>query len=386
MPGAFVAIAVAIAIEQIVRASSEYKTPLVSDVTGIEGGFPTVFWLVETPAPMPFTWATVRAALVPSFVYCMVGLIEGVMVAQVVADQTNLPNRNVNQNLVANGVAILVAGFFGTMGGSPMIGLAMLAVRSGASGRFRLSSVVVALFVLIVATALPMVVGVMPLAALTGVMVVIVVHTFSWHSLRIVLASCLPARVRDDARVRRWVDRKIDRVDAVIVVVVTALTLVFDLLVAIVVGVAIACMAYAYTSSLRTAVTRTVGRDEAGRAVAVYVASGPLFFANAEALVQHFAFASDPACVELHVLNATIFDYSAIAALNVIGGKYAALAKQLRVRGLAPREARVIGKMRALVRDFEIVELDLHAGATPAERARAHESLEDQLEASPLSA
>jgi len=348
VPGALIAIGVSVAIEQIVRAASggAFKTPLVREVSTIGGGLPSFVW--QQPV-LPFEWGTIQKALLPSFVYCMVGVVELLLVVDVCNDQTGVANVNPNQSILANGIANVVAGLFSTTGASPMITLAMLLVRSGSNGRFRIAPAVVAICVLLVIVALDVVVGIMPMAALVGIMATIVVHTFNWRSALVVLCALLPQRVRALPVWRGHLSRKIDRTDALVVVVVTVLTLATNLLYGVLVGTALSALAYSWFSASHVSVDVTA---ELG--VKRYSLRGPLFFGNALAIEKMFiCTANDPASVEIDVAHATIYDFSAVEALNEVGAKFRKSGKRVRLVNMSPDSIAFLRKMDKLVHGFE---------------------------------
>ena len=219
--------------------------PRVGDLAQIAGGLP------EFHIPMvPFTWETLEIILPYSIILAAIGLIESLLTLNLVSELTETKG-GASKECVAQGVANTVTGFFGGMGGCAMIGQSMINVSSG--GRTRVSGIMAALFLLSFILFASQWIEIIPLAALVGVMFMVVIGTFAWSSFRII--------------------NKIPLTDAFVLVLVSAVTVYSDLAVAVVVGVIVSALVYAWQSSKRVYVQSHL--DEKGSKI--YELSGPLF-------------------------------------------------------------------------------------------------------------
>ena len=286
IPAAFVALGVATALEFFVRAVSSQRTPLLGEFADIYGGWPLPFWIAIETLPA-FDWPLFTSIFLPAFTFTMVGVVEVLITMEVVREHTETPNINPNQMLLAIGVANIIGGFFNTMGGGAIIGLSVLACHSGANGRYRISGVVAAFIVFLVIVAIYPAIGQVPVAALVGIIIVVIMHTFNWGSLFIILASLLPEQVRK----QRWLrlHKKIDRIDAIALVLVTVLSVVVDLFIGVAAGVVLSSLKFAWSSSFKLSVDGdTLVDEQSGRVRKVYVISGPLFFGTVSPLMHLF--------------------------------------------------------------------------------------------------
>eukprot|EP00019_Armaparvus_languidus_P001667 CAMPEP_0168605598 /NCGR_PEP_ID=MMETSP0420-20121227/16075_1 /TAXON_ID=498008 /ORGANISM="Pessonella sp." /LENGTH=624 /DNA_ID=CAMNT_0008645111 /DNA_START=212 /DNA_END=2083 /DNA_ORIENTATION=- len=336
IPSAFVALALSVALEQLVRLTG-FRTPLI------------FFWNMPLT---PLTFDLFLKLLWPSFSYFAVGMVELLLTIELVREKTETPTVNPNQMVFVVGVAIAVSGLFGTMGGGSTIGMLMINTTLGANGRYRISAIVAAVGVFIITTVLSVVVDYIPLAALVGVMIIVVVHTFNWGSLWIVLAAILPRSVRQ----KKWVrlHRKIKRIDAAIIVLSTVLTVIIDLFVGAAVGVVLATFAFSWESSKKLIVDSDIIEDEkTGAKKKIYMINGPLFFGTVAPFMHFFTYIrDDPDEVEIHLQRSSIYDYSGVDALNELGAKYKECGKTLHVKNLNVSSTSLIRKMDHLVEHF----------------------------------
>ena len=195
----------------------------MGDMASIEGGLPPF----HIPA-VPFTWETLQIILPYSIILAAIGLIESLLTLNLVGEMTG-KRGGASQECVAQGLANTVTGFFGGMGGCAMIGQSMINVKSG--GRTRIAGIAAALFLLFFILAGSSIIEQIPLAALVGVMFMVVIGTFAWNSFRIM--------------------RKVPLIDAFVIVLVTIVTVATDLAVAVVVGVIVSALAYAWNNARR---------------------------------------------------------------------------------------------------------------------------------------
>ena len=208
--------------------------PRVGDLASIEGGLPA-FHL-----PMvPLTLETLEIIFPYALILAAIGLIESLLTLNLVGEITG-ERGGASQECIAQGAANIVTGFFGGMGGCAMIGQSMINVKSG--GRTRLSGISAALFLLAFILFASSLIEQIPLAALVGVMFMVVIGTFAWQSLTIM--------------------RRIPLTDAMVIVLVTVVTVLSDLAVAVVVGVIVSALAYAWNNATRIHARHA---DDAGR-------------------------------------------------------------------------------------------------------------------------
>merc|ERR1719373_92385 len=241
------------------------------------------------------------------------------------------------------------------MGGCAMLGQSMINVSSGARGR--LSTFVSSLFILFVAFP---VINILPVSALAGVMFNVVYHTFEWSSLKLMAVALLPSSFRDRfLRAEGSRSKKIRRADALVILVVTVVTLLSDLAVAVGCGVALSCLLYVYDSAEFIRVTARVETDAEDRATAkFYDVHGVLFFGSASRFLELFDAENDPEEVHLIFESSYVSDYSAVEALNKLGERYAELGKRVTLQLLHPGNSRIVEKAQNLL----VKELTLDAG------------------------
>ncbi len=258
---------------------------------------------------IPLTFASFGIILGLAITLAAIGLIESLMTLTLI-DELTESRGNGNRECIGQGVANIVAGLFGSMGGCAMIGQSMINIRSG--GRSRLSGISAALFLLGVILFPPLraCVGMIPVAALIGVMFIVVIATFEWTSLRL------------------W--NRIPKADMFVIVAVSAMTVVFDLAIAVGAGVVISAIVFAWQKSRQI---RAVVRDDDG--VKTYELKGPLFFAAVTGFKDLFDPAGDPEKVVVEFRNCRVYDHSALEAIHAISEKYREQGKTLMLRHLS---------------------------------------------------
>ncbi len=279
--------------------------PRVGDLASVEGGLPAFH------IPMvPLTWETFEIILPYAVILAAIGLIESLLTLNLVGEMTN-KRGGASQECVAQGAANLVTGFFGGMGGCAMIGQSMINVKSG--GRTRLSGLSAALFLLAFILVGSALIEQIPLAALVGVMFMVVIGTFAWNSLRIMT--------------------RIPLTDAIVIVLVTTVTVFYDLATAVVVGVIVSALAYAWNNARRI---RIIERDSVRTPGAhVYEIEGPLFFGSTDGFAELFHPETDPDVVIVDFMRSRVVDQSALQAIEDLAAKYEAHGKTLRLRHLS---------------------------------------------------
>ena len=276
--------------------------PRVGDLASIEGGLP------QFHIPMvPLNFETFQIILPYALILAAIGLIESLLTLNLVGEMTG-QRGGASQECVAQGVANTVTGFFGGMGGCAMIGQSMINVKSG--GRTRLAGIAAALFLLAFIVVASPAIEQIPLAALVGVMFMVVIGTFAWNSLKIL--------------------RKVPLTDAVVILLVTVVTVLTDLAVAVIVGVIVSALAYAWQNARRIHAT-TYETPEGAK---VYQVQGPLFFGSATGFVEMFDIKNDPGMVVVDFAGSRVADQSALEAIENVAAKYEAAGKRIQLRHL----------------------------------------------------
>ncbi len=273
----------------------------VSNLASIKGGLPSV----HIPA-VPFNLETLQIIFPYALILAAIGLIESLLTLNLVGEIKE-ERGGASKECVAQGLANTVTGFFGGMGGCAMIGQSMINVKSG--GRTRLSGISASLFLLAFILFGSKFIGMIPLAALVGVMFMVVIGTFAWQSLTIM--------------------RRIPLIDALVIVLVTVVTVYHDLAVAVVVGVIVSALAYAWNAARRIdANTESEGEAK------VYKIEGPLFFGSIEGFNELFDVKNDPDEVIVDFANSRVVDQSALQAIEGLAAKYTQAGKAIRLRHL----------------------------------------------------
>ncbi|GAB2744136.1 SulP family inorganic anion transporter [Salinifilum aidingensis] len=263
---------------------------------------------------VPFTVDTLTTVAPYALAFALVGLMESLMTAKLVDDLTDT-HSNKTRESIGQGVANILTGVFGGMGGCAMIGQTMINVKSGA--RTRLSTFLAGIFLLILCLALGPVVSQIPMAALVAVMVLVAFGTFDWHSIH-------PRTLR-----RMPLGETTVMVATVVVVVAT-----HNLAIGVVVGSITAMVLFA--RRVAHLVEVTASEDPEGGQI-VYAVTGELFFASSNDLVYQFDYAGDPQHVVIDMTDAHIWDASTVASLDAVTTKYEAHGKTVEIVGLNER-------------------------------------------------
>ena len=314
---AFPASLAAILVVTLVVTGLNLDTKTVGDLASIKGGWPRF----HIPA-IPFNLDTLKIIFPYSVILAAIGLIESLLTLSLIDDVTNTRGRG-NRECVGQGIANTVTGFFGGMGGCAMIGQSMINVNSG--GHQRLSGIAAALFLLCFILFASPLIEAIPMAALVGVMFVVVIATFEWSSLRIM--------------------GKIPRADAFVLVLVSVVTVFTDLAVAVVIGVIVSALVFAWEHATRINATRYDDKNGSR----VYELNGPLFFGSAKSFLELFDPAGDPDDVIVEFQNSRVADHSAIEAIDNLAEKYIAAGKTLHLRHLSPECRDLLTKAGDLV-------------------------------------
>jgi len=319
VPSSLIAIIVISAIVIFFNLS----TRTVGDLASIKGDLP-LFKIPEAP----FNLATLKIILPYSIVLAGIGLIESLLTLTLVDELTESKGSS-NKECVAQGAANVVTGFFGGMGGCAMIGQSIINVSSGA--RTRISGVVAALSLLFFVLFGSSLIEKVPVAALVGVMFMVCIGTFEWTSFKIL--------------------HKIPKKDSFVLLLVTIMTVVFDLAIAVLAGVIASALVFAWESAVRIQVKRWV--DDEG--IKHYDVWGPLFFASTALFQEKFTPKDDPQEVIIDFKESRIVDHSGIEAIQKLTSKYLTFNKNVRLKHLSSDCRRLLDKAGNMV-EVNIVE------------------------------
>uniref|UniRef100_A0A1S7LFF3 Putative sulfate permease and related transporters (MFS superfamily)[ybaR] n=1 Tax=Magnetococcus massalia (strain MO-1) TaxID=451514 RepID=A0A1S7LFF3_MAGMO len=279
----------------------------VGDMASIAGGLP------EFHIPLvPLNWETLTIIFPYAVILAAIGLIESLLTMQLVDEITQTRGRG-NRECVGQGIANIATGFFGGMGGCAMVGQSMINVKSG--GRGRLSGITAGIMVLMFILFASSLIEMIPIAALTGVMFMVVIGTFEWSSFRIM--------------------GKVPKADAFVIVLVSGTTVVTDLAIAVVTGVIVSALVFAWEHARQIRVHGFI--DDTG--TKVYELDGPLFFASTGLFLDQFDPSQDPEQVVIDFYNSRVMDHSAIEAVDILAQRYLKEGKNLKLRHLS-RECR----------------------------------------------
>jgi SulP family sulfate permease len=294
----------------------------------IAAGFPT-FGIPN----IPYTWETLRMILPFSALAAAVGLIESLMTLTLVDEITETRGRG-NKECKGQGLANIINGFFGGMGGCAMIGQSMINIRGG--GRGRTSGISAALFLLAILLFAAPLVEIIPLAALVGVMFMVVIGTFEWSSFRVM--------------------GSVPKMDAFIIVLVSVVTVLFDLAIAVLVGIIVSALGFAWQHGKK--IHADVKTDEHG--TKVYYLESALFFGSAQSFKDLFDPINDPKDVVIDFKKARVYDHSAIEAINNITERYADQGKSLHLLNLSKECSELLEKADNIVELSVIDDLEWH--------------------------
>ncbi|SFS91381.1 sulfate permease, SulP family [Zhouia amylolytica] len=309
--------------------------------TGLKGELPTPN--MELWANLPFNMDTLSFILPYAFLAACVGLIETLMTMNLV-DELTETRGNGNRECVAQGAGNILSGFFGGTGGCGMIGQTVINIKAG--GRGRLSGVMMALTLLTFILFTDKLIEQVPIAALVGVMFMMVIDTFAWSSFRII--------------------RKIPKSDAFVLVIVSAVTVIFDLAIAVFVGVIISALVFAWESAKRIRARKRVKED----GTKIYEIWGPLFFGSIQAFNNKFDVKNDPEKVEIDFVESRISDHSALEAIFNLVEKYEAEGKSIRLKHLSEDCKALLYKASPKFREVIVEAIDdprYHLAANPEE-------------------
>ncbi|NQZ21252.1 MAG: SulP family inorganic anion transporter [Colwellia sp.] len=319
---------VAIVVVSFLVFGINLDTKLVGDIASISGGLPTF----SIPS-VPFDLNTLQIILPFAIVLAGIGLIESLLTLTLIDELTGTRGRG-NKECIAQGAANTACGFFGAMGGCAMIGQSMINVNSG--GRGRASGITAALALLGFILFASGLIEQIPLAALVGVMFIVVIGTFEWSSFRIL--------------------KKVPKADAFVIILVSGITVYKDLAVAVVVGVIVSALVFAWEHAKHVIVNRSTDADGS----TVYDVTGPLFFGSIANFLEQFDMDQDSNDVIVEFKNSRVVDHSAIEAIDTLAERYLSRGKTMHLRHLSQECTQLLTKAGSLVEINVIEDPDYH--------------------------
>jgi sulfate permease, SulP family len=307
----------AIAIVSFITIYFNLDTKTVADLGSIGGNLP----LFHIPA-IELNWQTILIILPYSFLLASIGLIETLLTLNLIDDMTETRGRP-NRESMAQGLANIVTGFFGGMGGCAMIGQSMININNGALRR--LSGIAAAIFLASFILFLSSWIEMIPLAALIGVMFVVAEKTFEWGSLRLF--------------------GKVPKKDIVVGLLVGGITIIADLAIAVIVGVIVSALFFAWDHAKKINVNHKTNR----RGWKIYQLEGTLFFASVKNFQELFDYKNDPKNVIIDFEKSKVADQSAIMAIDNIANKYKNAGKKLHLVHLSPECLEILDTAKEMV-------------------------------------
>ena len=273
---------------------------------GLQGGLPLPQWGIFDKIPMNL--ATLKFIGPYALILAAIGLIESLMTLNLI-DELTESRGNSNRECIAQGGANIITGLFGGMGGCAMIGQSIINIKGG--GRGRLSGIVAALALLAFILFASGLIEQVPIAALVGVMFMVVFGTFAWSSFRII--------------------NKIPRTDVFVLILVSSMTVFFDLAIAVISGVIVSALVFSWENAKRIRARKRTKED----GTKVYEIWGPLFFGSITAFNDKFDVKNDPKSVEIDFIESRISDHSAIEAIFNLVTKYKQEDKKIHLKHLS---------------------------------------------------
>jgi|TARA_B110000305_G_scaffold18715_1_gene17241 SulP family sulfate permease len=315
---------VAILVVTAIVLGFDVDTRNVGDISSIKGGFPP-FHIPD----LPFNLETLGIIFPYAFIVAGVGLIESLLTLNLIDEITETRGKS-NKEAVAQGLANFVTGFFSGMGGCAMIGQSLINISSGA--RARLSGIVASIMLLAFIMFGAEYIERMPIAALTGLMIMVAIGTFEWASVRAI--GKMPNR------------------DNMVGILVAAITvLLHNLALAVLIGVVISALVFAWENAKRIRARKYIDED----GVKHYEIYGPLFFGSAQAFAEKFDITNDPDSVIIDFKESRVNDMSGIEALNKITERYFKAGKEIHLRHLSPDCLQLLKNAEKII-DVNIIE------------------------------
>ena len=296
----------------------ELDTLVVMDMASIGGSLPNI-----VSFDIPIGWETFLFIAPVAVILAAVGLIESLMTLTLI-DELTETRGNSTRECVGQGVANVVTGFFGGMGGCAMIGQSIINIRSG--GRGRLSGISAGLFLLAFILFASKLIEEIPLAALTGVMFMVVLGTFEWSSIRIL--------------------RKIPKTDAFVIIMVSTITVVtHNLALAVISGVIVSALGFAWKSAQHIHRDAEIRKD----GTKVYFLHGPLFFGSVTDFNLGFTPSEDPDSVVVDMKESRVWDHSGLEAIHKLGSRYHSVGKTVKLQHISQNCRNLLAKAGSMV-------------------------------------
>jgi SulP family sulfate permease len=330
LPSALMAIILVALVVQLFQLD----TLVVNDMMGgreVSAGLPIFAWL-----GIPLGFETLKIIVPYAITLCIVGLSESLMTLSLI-DEMTLTRGRANKECIAQGTANVLSGFFQGMGGCAMLGQSMININSG--GRGRLSGIVAGITLFLFIIVLWPIIKMIPLAALVGVMMMVVIETFEWATFKFI--------------------RKIPKHDAFVIVLVTAVTVFTNLAIAVVTGVIIAALVFAWESAKNIYAETKINEKGAKE----YKLHGPLFFASISQFKTLFDIEKDPDEIIIDFIHSRVTDHSAIDAIQYITERYLSLGKKLHLRHLSPECKLLLHKAGDMVETNVLEDPDYHVAS-----------------------
>lgn len=323
IPSALIGIIVVFAVTLIFQI----PTKSIKDIADISGGFPA-FHIPQ----VPFNWQTFITILPYAGIMASVGLIESLLTVNVVDEYTNTRG-NTNQECLAQGTANLTNGFFAGMGGCAMIAQTFVNITSGS--RTRVAAIISSLVILIIVMYASPFIEKIPMAALTGVMMIVAIKTFNWGSMKIF--------------------NRMPVADIIVMIIVTLVTIILhNLALAVLIGVVISALVFAWENAVRIRAKKYID-NEGKKHYEIY---GPLFFGSTTVFLDKFDVKNDPETVIVNFQDSRISDMSAIEAIHKLSKKYKEANKTLILKHLNPDSIKLLKNAEA------IIEVNIHEDPT----------------------
>lgn len=313
----------AIVVVSLAVIGLNIDTKVVGDVASIAGGFPTF----SIPS-VPFNLETLGIIFPYAVILAAIGLIESLLTLRLI-DEITETRGNGNRECFGQGLANTATGLFGGMGGCAMIGQSMINVNSG--GRGRLSGIVAALSLLAFILFASSLIEQIPIAALVGVMFIVVIGTFEWSSFRII--------------------RRVPKQDAFVLIIVSAVTVFTDLAIAVIVGVIISALVFAWNHAKEVRVEKRENRYGSH----YYTVHGPLFFGSTASFSEQFTPKDDNNDVIIDFADSRVVDHSGIEAIDALAMRYKKNNRTLHLLHLSPECKKLLKKAGDMV-ELNVVE------------------------------
>lgn len=322
LPATLVAIIFVSGASIFIRQTGVEIYTVLDFVRGLDPSKTTLQAVLPTFQMPIITWTAIQTVFPYAVLAAAVGLIESLMTLTLVDELTETRGRG-NKESIGQGLANVINGLFGGMGGCAMIGQSMINIRAG--GRGRLSGITAALALLFFILFGASLIEAIPLAALVGVMFMVSIATFEWSSFRII--------------------NKIPRSDAIVIVIVSMITVVVDLAIAVIAGVIISALVFAWEQGKKIDVETT--KNESGHRV--YRLKGALFFGSVQSFKDIFQIQADPNEIVIDFKNARVYDHSGIEAIQNIAERYGKINKKLHLLNLSKECQTLIGRADNIV-------------------------------------